>query len=155
MNLKSAAFPDGGTIPAVHTCDGEDASPPLEWSEVPAGTRSLALVMEDPDAPGGTWVHWVLYDLPRDRTKLSGHLPKTESLAGGGKQGACWGVEDFSRVGYHGPCPPPGAPHRYVFTLFALGAAPDLPPRRSKAELLGAMKGAVLARAVLTGRYGR
>lgn len=155
MKLKSSAFLDGGVIPAAHTCDGADVSPPLEWSDVPAGTRSLALIMEDPDAPAGTWVHWVLYDLPHGLRKLGSHPHKGERLAGGGKHGACWGVESFSRTGYHGPCPPPGAPHRYVFTLYALGAAPDLPPGRSKAELLGAMDGAVLAQAVLTGRYGR
>lgn len=155
MKLRSPAFPDGGAIPAAHTCDGADASPPLEWSGVPAGTRSLALIMEDPDAPAGTWVHWVLYDLPGDLRKLGSQPHKTERRAGGGKHGACWGVEEFSRVGYHGPCPPPGDPHRYVFTLYALSAPPDLPPGRAKPELLAAIEGAVLATAALTGRYGR
>lgn len=155
MKLKSTAFEDGGTIPAAHTCDGADASPPLEWSDVPDGTRSLALIMEDPDAPAGTWVHWVLYDLPAGLKKLGANLPKTERLAGGGAHGACWGVEEFSRVGYHGPCPPPGRPHRYLFRLYALDAATDLTPRRTKDELLRAMKGHLLAQAALAGRYGR
>lgn len=155
MELKSPAFRDGAAIPRVHTCDGDDVSPPLEWSGVPAGTRSLALIMEDPDAPAGTWVHWVLYDLPGGLKKLGARLPKTEVLAGGGAHGACWGVETFSKTGYHGPCPPPGPAHRYVFTLYALDAATDLPPGRTKAEVLRAMKGAVLAKAALVGMYGR
>ncbi len=155
MELKSAAFRDGGGIPVRHTCDGGDSSPALEWSAVPAGARSLVVIMEDPDAPAGTWVHWVLYDLPGDAQGLNAGLPKTETLSGGGAQGACWGVNDFSRIGYHGPCPPPGRPHRYVFTLYALDAALALPPRRTKKEVLRAMKGHVLAQAALTGMYGR
>lgn len=155
MELRSPAFRDGGAIPVLHTCDGEDVSPPLEWSEVPSGTHSLALVMEDPDAPAGTWVHWVLYDLAPDRTRLEPRLPKTAVLADGAKHGACWGVEEFSKVGYYGPCPPPGRPHRYVFTLYALAAATGLRPRRNKAELLRAIEGRILASASLTGLYGR
>lgn len=142
-------------IPAAYACGGADASPPLEWSEVPAGTRSFALIMEDPDAPAGTWIHWVLYDLPHDLRKLGSHPHKSERLSGGGKHGACWGVDSFTRTGYHGPCPPPGPAHRYRFTLYALSSAPDLPAGRTKAELLAAMEGTVLARAELSGRFAR
>jgi Raf kinase inhibitor-like YbhB/YbcL family protein len=155
MELKSPAFQDGEAIPPIHTCDGGDVSPPLEWSGAPPGTRSLALIMEDPDAPVGTWVHWVLYDLPAGLKGLGARLPKTECLADGAKHGLCWGTDRFSKVGYHGPCPPPGPAHRYVFTLYALDAAPRLPPRRTKTELLQAMKGRVLAQAALIGLYGR
>jgi hypothetical protein len=155
MELISPAFQYGAAIPARHTCDGDDASPPLQWSGVPPGTRSLALIMEDPDAPAGTWVHWVLYGLPAGLESLPEDFPKSERLTDGAMHGACWGVDRFSRVGYHGPCPPPGNPHRYVFTLYALDADAGLPPRRTKADLLRAMKGHVLAQAVLVGRYGR
>lgn len=155
MRLASAAFGDGETIPVAHTCDGEDASPELSWSDVPAGTRALALIMEDPDAPPGTWIHWVLYDLPAGATGLAAGLSKAERPPCGGAHGACWGVDEYTRVGYHGPCPPPGRPHRYVFTLYALAAPTGLPPGRTKAEALRAMTGRVLATASLTGRYGR
>lgn len=155
MKLRSPAFRNGETIPSVHTCDGDDVSPALEWSDVPGGTLSLALIMEDPDAPAGTWVHWVLYGLSPDRTGLAEGLATTELLAGGAKHGLCWGIDQFSKVGYHGPCPPPGPAHRYVFTLYALDAAPNLPPRRTKAELSQAMGGRILARAALIGLYGR
>lgn len=155
MKLSSPAFQDGSAIAPIHACDGDDVSPPLEWSDVPGDARSLALIMEDPDAPAGTWVHWVLYDLPADLKGLAEGLPKTERLAGGAKHGLCWGTDRFSKVGYHGPCPPPGPAHRYVFTLYALSSAPDLPPRRTKAELLRAMKGRVLEQAALIGLYGR
>lgn len=155
MKLGSAAFRDGETIPVEHTCDGSDSSPKLSWSGVPAGTAALAVVMEDPDAPPGTWIHWVLYDLPAGTAGLAAGLSKAERPPCGGAHGACWGVDEFTRVGYHGPCPPPGKPHRYVFTLYALGASTGLPPRRTKDELLRAMKGHVLAKASLTGLYGR
>lgn len=155
MKLTSAAFRDGAAIPVRHTCDGEDSSPPLAWSGVPEGTAALALIMDDPDAPAGTWVHWVLYDLPAGAAALPEGLSKGERPPCGGAQGACWGVDEFSRIGYHGPCPPPGRPHRYVFTVYALDAATGLRPRRTKAELLRAIKGRVLAHASLTGLYGR
>lgn len=155
MKLFSSSFGDRDRIPKRHTCDGEDLSPELAWSDPPPGAKSLALVMDDPDAPGGTWVHWVLYDLPPQAGRLSAGLPKNESLANGARQGACWGVERFDRVGYHGPCPPPGKPHRYVFTLYALDKQLGLAPRASKDDLLKAMSGRVLAQASLTGLYGR
>lgn len=155
MRLSSPAFADGGTIPARHACDGADASPELSWSGAPEGTAALALIMEDPDAPPGTWVHWVLYDLPAGTTGLAEGLSKAERPPCGGAHGACWGVREFTRTGYHGPCPPPGRPHRYIFTLYALSAPTGLPPGRTKDEALRAMKGRVLAKASLTGLYGR
>jgi Raf kinase inhibitor-like YbhB/YbcL family protein len=155
MELVSSAFDADGRIPTIHTCDGEDVSPPLNWDGVPEGVNSFALIMDDPDAPPGTWVHWVLYGLPADARSLEANLPKTETLETGATQGACWGVSSYSRVGYYGPCPPPGGPHRYFFRLFALDTTLDLPPEQTKDELLRAMEGHVLARAELIGRYGR
>jgi Raf kinase inhibitor-like YbhB/YbcL family protein len=155
MKLSSDAFDAGASIPRRHSCDGEDVSPALHWSGVPEGTKSFALIMDDPDAPPGTWVHWVLYDLAGDATGLPENLPKHERLEGGAVQGACWGVDRFSRVGYHGPCPPPGGPHRYFFRLYALDTARELNPRATKAQLLSAMKGHVLAEAELMGTYSR
>lgn len=155
IRLTSVAFAPAGVIPRRHTCDGEDVSPPLAWAALPAGTTSLALVMDDPDAPPGVWVHWVLYDLPATAAGLGEGVAKTATLSGGAKQGACWGVDRFDRVGYHGPCPPPGKPHRYYFRLYALDRALGLAPCRSKAELLAAMERRVLGRAELMGTYGR
>ncbi len=155
LELKSTAFAANAAIPKKHTCDGADLSPELSWSGVPKGTKSLALIMDDPDAPPGTWVHWVLYDLPPEVSKLSEGLPKKEALANGAKQGLCWGVEDFDRVGYYGPCPPPGSPHRYFFKLYALDKVLGLPSRQTKAQVLKALEGHILAQAELVGIYKR
>lgn len=155
MDLTTTAFEPGGSIPARYTCDGEDVSPALAWSGAPDATRSFVAIMDDPDAPPGTWVHWVLYNLPAGTTSLAEGVPATEKLEGGARHGACWGVSSFSRVGYHGPCPPPGKPHRYYFRLFALDTVLDLPPRPSKADVMRAAEGHVLAEAELMGRYGR
>ncbi len=155
LELKSIAFEHNGTIPSKHTCEGEDISPQLSWNGLPEGTRSLALIMDDPDAPPGTWVHWVIYDLPPKAVGLDEGVPRTENLDNGAKQGLCWGVDDFSRVGYNGPCPPPGGPHRYFFKLFALDQSSGLLPKATKADLLEAMKGHILARAELIGLYQR
>lgn len=155
LSLSSSAFQNEGTIPKKYTCDGEDVSPPLQWTETPAGTKSFALIMDDPDAPPGTWVHWVLYDLPGEIQKLDENFPKTEQHASGAKHGSCWGVNDFSRTGYYGPCPPPGAPHRYYYKLYALDQALNLPAKASKPELLKAMEGHIVGEAQLMGRYGR
>lgn len=155
FGLTSPAFKGGAAIPAKHSCDGEDASPELRWSGAPAGTKSFALIMDDPDAPPGTWVHWVLYDLPASTKTLPRGVAKTEAGPDGSRQGACWGVDSFDRVGYHGPCPPPGAPHRYFFTLYALDARLGLKPRATKAEVQAAMRGRVLGTAELMGLYGR
>jgi Raf kinase inhibitor-like YbhB/YbcL family protein len=155
MEMRSSAFDAGGKVPPRYTCDGEDVSPPLGWDGIPEGAQSLALIMDDPDAPPGTWVHWVLYDLPPDTPGLNEGVKKTERLENGALQGACWGVTSFSRVGYYGPCPPPGGPHRYVFRLYALDRRLGLPPRATKVQVLEAMEGHVLAQAELVGRYAR
>ncbi len=146
MSLTSPAFAEGAAIPLRFTCDGEDRSPPLTWSDPPEGTRALALVMDDPDAPGGVFTHWLVYDLPADARSLAeGELP------GGGKQGE----NDFGRIGYGGPCPPRGEQHRYRFAIYALDAPLDLPPGARRAAVLEAIAGHALARGVLTGTYRR
>jgi hypothetical protein len=151
LTLSSSAFKPGGEIPKQYTCEGADVSPALQWAGAPAGTKSFALIADDPDAPVGTWVHWVVYDLPGDATALPQGIPTKDTLAGDGKQG----VNDFRKVGYGGPCPPPGKPHRYFFKLYALDAPTNLKPRASKAEVLRAIEGHVLAQAELMGMYRR
>ncbi len=151
MQLSSTAFKEGAAIPAKHTCDAKDVSPPLKWTGVPAGTKSLALIVDDPDAPVGTWVHWVLYDLPATTTELAEDVPKSQTVAGGAKQG----VNDFRRLGYGGPCPPPGKPHRYFFKLYALDAVLDLKPGLTKKDIERAMEKHILAQAQLMGTYQR
>ena len=153
--LSSPSFEPGGRIPEVFTCDGADLSPELRWSGAPQETKSFALIMDDPDAPPGTWVHWVLYDLPAGTHDLPQGVPKKEALAGGAKHGASWGVDRYDRLGYGGPCPPPGKPHRYFFKLYALSAPLGLKAKATKAEVETAMKGKVLASAELIGLYGR
>ena len=151
--LTSPAFSDGGPIPRAHTCDGADLSPPLTWTGAPDGTRQLALIMDDPDAPGRTFVHWVLYRVTPTVTGLASGFPRdaetTKPVA------ARQGVNDFPATGYRGPCPPPGPAHRYVFTLYALGAELTLPPGATKALLLQALQGHVLGETQLTGKFGR
>lgn len=147
MKLTSAAFAEGGTIPAKYTCDGVDVSPPLAWSGVPAGTKAFALIADDPDAPAGTWVHWVLYNVPGSVAQLP------EGVSGPG--GAAQGRNDFRKAGYGGPCPPPGKPHRYFFKLYALDASLALKAGAIKAEVERAMQGHALAQAQLMGTYGR
>ena len=126
-------------------------SPPLHWSEPPEGTQSLALICDDPDAPVGTWVHWVLFNLPAETRELEEGLPTTETLSNGAKQGK----NDFGKIGYGGPAPPKGKPHRYFFKLYALDKAVDLSPGATKAKLVEAMKGHILAEGQLVGKYGR
>jgi len=155
FRLTSPAFKHGETIPKAYTCEGKDASPELNWSGAPPGTKSFALIMDDPDAPVGLWVHWVLYDIPADLRGLPENLPKTKRAPGGAKHGASWGVDSFSRTGYGGPCPPPGKPHRYVFKLFALDKPLGLPPGATASEAAKAMEGHVLGRAELIGLYER
>ena len=147
--LKSDAFAHGSDIPQKFTCDGPDVSPALSWSEPPAGTQSLGLIMDDPDAPAGTWVHWVLYELPASTRELAENVPKDRELANGARQGR----NDFGRTGYGGPCPPRGSSHRYFFKLYALDAKTNLKPGASKAELEKAMQGHILAKAELMGRF--
>jgi Raf kinase inhibitor-like YbhB/YbcL family protein len=150
MQVTSSAFAEEQMIPPRFTCDGEDVSPALEWSQVPEGTQSFALISDDPDAPVGTWVHWVYYDIPAQLRSLPEAIPADEQPAAGGTQG----VNDFRRIGYGGPCPP-GGTHRYYFKLYALDARLDLPPGASKQQVLDAMAGHVLAEGRLMGRYKR
>jgi Raf kinase inhibitor-like YbhB/YbcL family protein len=137
-------------IPKKYTCDGEDISPPLAWTGVPDGAKSVALVSDDPDAPRGTWVHWVVWNIPADKGGLAENVPKNASLQDGTKQG----VTDFRRPGYGGPCPPGGV-HRYYFKVYALDAALELPDSTTKADLVKAMEGHVLAEGSLMGKYTR
>lgn len=151
FELTSSAFQPDEMIPRKYTCDGADISVPLRWSDPPVGTKSFALIADDPDAPRGTWVHWVLYDLPPGTRELPEGVPTQEVLPSGARQG----VNDFKKVGYGGPCPPRGPAHRYFFKLYALDRPTSLPPRATKQQLLDAVKGHVLAEAQLVGRYRR
>lgn len=151
MQLTSTAFAEGQSIPAKYTCDGEDASPPLQWSGAPTGVKSFALIADDPDAPVGTWVHWVLFDVPATATELPEAMPKTQYVPGGAKQG----LNDFKHLGYGGPCPPAGKPHRYFFKLYALDGVLDLKPGASKKEVERAIEKHTLAQGQLMGIYKR
>ncbi len=153
LTLTSPAFSTDGPIPRAHTCDGADQSPPLAWSGVPPAAKQLALVVDDPDAPGRTFVHWVLYGLPPSLTGLPTGVPRDAQLTK--PVTAIQGVNDFRRTGWNGPCPPPGPAHRYVFTLYALDAELKVPPGATKRVLLDAAKGHVVEQAQLIGRYGR
>jgi Raf kinase inhibitor-like YbhB/YbcL family protein len=145
IQLISPAFSEGGTIPKKFTCDAENVSPQLDWSDIPIGTQSLVLIADDPDAPAGTWVHWVLYDLP----------PELTGLAEGAQGIGVDGVNDFRKLGYGGPCPPRGSNHRYLFKLYALDMKLNIKPGSSKSDVERVMKGHILALGQLMGRYGR
>jgi len=145
--LASPAFGEGQTIPQEHTCAGADLSPALSWEQVPAGTKSLALTCTDADAGG--FVHWLLYGLPPATRELPAGLPTTETLPNGARQG----TNDFGRLGYGGPCPPPGKAHHYVFKLYALDTELTLPPKARVADLTRAMAGHILGEGQLTGQY--
>jgi Raf kinase inhibitor-like YbhB/YbcL family protein len=151
FTINSSAFDQGGIVPKKHTCDGPDLSPALKWTDPPEGTKSLALIMDDPDAPVGIWVHWVLYNLPSETRELPEALPTSETLSNGAKQG----MNDFRKTGYGGPCPPKGPAHRYFFKLHALDASLNLAGKATKQEVEKAMKGHILAEAQLVGKYGR
>jgi Raf kinase inhibitor-like YbhB/YbcL family protein len=155
FHLESPAFADGAMIPAIHSADGLDLSPPLRWRGAPAHTQSFALIVEDPDAPGGSWVHWVLFNIPGEVHGLPAGLDRSPELPNGARHGGCWGVDQCQRIGYQGPEPPPGQAHRYVFALTALDAPLDLAPAVTPAELREAMRGHELATAQLTGLYAR
>jgi Raf kinase inhibitor-like YbhB/YbcL family protein len=151
IELSSQAFQAGAAIPKRYTADGADKSPPLRWGEPPKGTQSIALICDDPDAPAGIWVHWVLWNLPAQSRELSEGVPTDESLASGARQG----TNDFGKTGYGGPSPPKGKPHRYFFKLYALDTTLDAPRGATKAQIEQAMKGHILAEGQLTGTYGR
>jgi hypothetical protein len=150
FEVTSSAFKNGSSIPSKYTCDGSDVSPQLSWSGAPAGTKSFALISDDPDAPVGTWVHWVMWNIPAGATSLKEGLEKSAALADGTKQG----ISDFKRPGYGGPCPPSGT-HRYLFKLYALDTTLDLVENTNKAKLEAAMKGHMLGQATLMGTYSR
>ncbi len=151
FELRTIAFQTGGEIPRKYTCDGHDVSPALSWTEPPPGTRSFVLIAEDPDAPGGTFVHWVAYDLPDRARQLPEAVPKEDEIEAGGRQGR----NDFAATGYGGPCPPPGKPHRYFFKLYALDRKLDLQAGATGKDVGRAMKGHILKQAELMGRYRR
>ncbi len=153
LTLTSPAFAHDGPIPRAHTCDGADQSPPLVWSGVPETAKQLALIVDDPDAPGRTFVHWVLYGLPPKTTGLPAGIPRDGNLTK--PVPAVQGMNDFRRTGWNGPCPPPGPAHRYLFTLYALDADLTLPSGASASVLAKAMKQHILEQAQLIGRYGR
>jgi len=150
IKITSSAFEDGGLIPAKYTCDGADVSPPLQWDAVPEGTKSIALICDDPDAPMGTWVHWVLFNLPAETNELAENIPADKILPDGARQG----VSDFGRIGYGGPCPP-GGTHRYFFKIYALDAEIGLEADANKRQLLKAMEGHILEQGQLVGKYKR
>jgi len=151
FTISSSNFSSGGEIPKKFSCDDSDVSPELSWTGAPAGVRSFAVIADDPDAPAGTWTHWVLFDLPPQTTELPEGVPKVDEVPTGGRQGR----NDFGKIGYNGPCPPPGKPHRYFFKLYALDQMLNLKPGASKREVEQAMQGHVLGKAELTGKYRR
>lgn len=148
IELSSPAFDPGNTIPVAYSCDGDNISPPLQWRNVPQGTQSLALIMDDPDAPGNAWVHWVLYNIPAQTSELPENVAPADSVPGGGSQGD----NSWNRVDYGGPCPPSGS-HRYFFKLYALDVMLDLDAGATKNQLLAAMEGHILARGELMGTF--
>ncbi len=150
LSITSTAFKQGERIPSKYTCDGSDVSPGLEWSDVPEGTRSFTIIADDPDAPVGTWIHWVFYNIPGETRTLPEAVPPDANLSDGSRQGKnSWG-----RPGYGGPCPP-GGTHRYFFKLYALDTVIELRSGVSEDDLLKAMKGHILAEAELMGLYSR
>ena len=151
IELKTTSFTPGDFIPKRFTCEASDVSPALAWTDPPPGTQSFAIIEDDPDAPSGTFVHWLVYDLPAAYRSLPEALPGNDQMPDGGRQG----TNGFSRTGYNGPCPPRGKPHRYFIRLYALDAKLDLRPAATRRELEAAMKGHILAQGELMGRYQR
>lgn len=150
FSLTSSAFPSGQPIPRQYTCDGTNISPSLNWANSPENTKSFALIADDPDAPSGTWVHWVIYNIPNTSTELPENIPNHAQLTDGSLQG----MNSWPKLGYGGPCPPAGA-HRYFFKLYALDCTLALTSGASKEALLAAMQGHILAQAELMGTYQR
>ena len=150
MRIESSSFGQGQPIPEKYTCDGEDASPDLRWSGIPPATKSFALIADDPDAPAGTWVHWVIYNIPAGSHELAAGMSKAATTSAGVQ-----GVNDFRQIGYGGPCPPPGKPHRYLFKLYALDTQLSLKARATKQDIEAAIEGHIVASAELMGTYKR
>jgi Raf kinase inhibitor-like YbhB/YbcL family protein len=151
LQIESDAIKAGGTIPQQYTCDGEDLSPPLSWSEPPAGTQSLVLVCVDPDAPAGTWDHWLLFNIPAGTRSLPEGISADPVVEGLGTHGS----NSWQRLGYGGPCPPQGAAHRYIFKLYALDTSLEIDPGASRKDVEKIMQGHILAEGQLLGSYGR
>lgn len=151
FNLSVKQFKYGEKIPREYTCDGKDVSPTVSWAEVPASAKSLVLIMDDPDAPRGTFTHWVIYNISPQTAEIPENVPKTETLENGWYQGK----NDFGKIGYGGPCPPGRSSHRYVFTLYAVVKEVDLKPAMSKGELLAEIKDGVIKQVTYMGKYGR
>ncbi len=151
VSISAEAFSNGGNIPDEYTCEGQDVSPALSWKGIPAGTKSWALIMDDPDAPGRAFVHWMLFNIPAGTQKLPKAIQGNETLGDGSRQG----MTDSGRPGYGGPCPPPGKLHRYYFKIYALDTKLDLPARANRNQLENAMKGHILASGELMGKYQR
>jgi Raf kinase inhibitor-like YbhB/YbcL family protein len=154
FKIKSPAFADGDTMPVKYTCDGDDISPKLEWSGVPDGAKSLALICDDPDAPMGTWVHWVMFNLPPDMTQIDEKYTPSRGLSDN-DDGIIDGINDFRCPGYNGPCPPKGPAHRYYFKLYALDIILNLKTGASKTDVEKAMSGHTLEQVELIGKYQR
>lgn len=154
ISLTSDAFANGASIPAKYTCVGRDISPALAWGEPPEGTQSFALIMEDPDAPAGIWVHWLLYNIPPETRSLAEDLPVSGKNVPEGQGSPFVGKNSWGEIGYGGPCPP-GGTHRYVFTLYALNEMTGLLPGANKGELLKGMEGHILAQGILTGTFSK
>jgi Raf kinase inhibitor-like YbhB/YbcL family protein len=150
LDIRSNAFNEGELIPLKYTCDGNDISPPLQWSQPPKETKSMVLICDDPDAPVGTWVHWVLYGLSPDTQELPEGISNEKEVLGGAKHG----VNDFRKYGYGGPCPP-GGTHRYFFKLYAVDKAIEIEAGATKDEILNAINGYILAEGQLMGLYSR
>ncbi|MCE5323615.1 YbhB/YbcL family Raf kinase inhibitor-like protein [bacterium] len=148
IQVTSTAFREGEPIPSKYTCKGSDISPPLAWTKVPSTAKTMALIADDPDAPMGTWVHWVLYNLPANMNELPEAVPNEKHLSSGASQG----VNSSGKIGYQGPCPPSGT-HRYYFKVYALDTQLKLSDSVTKSQLLEAMKGHVLAEGTLMGRF--
>jgi len=151
FTIESAEFGEGCGIPPKFTCEGDDLSPALQWSNAPSLTKSYALIVDDPDAPGGTWTHWIAWNIPAVAIALPEAVPKEKTLDDGTRQG----MNDFKRIGYGGPCPPPGKPHRYFFRLYALGDMLDLKAGAPRNELESSMREHVISQATLMGTYQR
>jgi Raf kinase inhibitor-like YbhB/YbcL family protein len=150
IQVSSTAFKQGSMIPIQYSGYGQDISPPLHWEGIPTGTQSLALICDDPDAPGGMWVHWVMWNIPAQTSELPEKVPPDPNLADGSRQG----ITDFGRHGYGGPMPPSGT-HRYFFKVYALDTQLELPTRATKADLVKAIQGHILAQGELMGKYQR
>ncbi len=151
LSVTSPAFTDNGRIPAKFTADGDDMSPPLQWSGAPDGVTQYAIIVDDPDAPGGVFTHWVIYGIPGSYDHLDAGVRQESELDNGAMQGP----NHMGNIGYNGPSPPKGKPHRYIFTVYALDAKLDLPAGTSKEELIKAMQGHIISEGKLTGLYGR